>query len=387
MSIIYPIPKRKRDPLGRGSQRAWKNHFECFHSRDTILRNLSRKGENQMRIYRKKLLLMACISLTALTFLGGTAIAAKKTKKAAKEPVATPSVSASAVAKVNGASITRGELDRAMKVMLAQTGGSSTLPADQKKAAETAVLNQLVSAELLYQAGRKLEVKDIEKKVEAQINSAKAKFPSPSQFEKSLRENGISENDLKEYARKEIYINNLIETQIASKVSVSDDEVKKFYDENPEKFKIPESVRASHILIGADAKTTDADKKKAKEKAEVVLNKVKGGEDFAAAAKENSTCPSSAQGGDLGFFTKGQMVPAFESVAFTLKPGEISDVVETQYGYHIIKVIEKQPAKSVTYDEAKKKIQDFLRGQKIRQDITAYVEKLRKEGKVEIPAS
>jgi peptidyl-prolyl cis-trans isomerase C len=295
--------------------------------------------------------------------------------------------SSAAVAKVNGTIITRGELDRALKVMLAQTGTSSTLPADQKKAAETAVINKLVSTELLYQAGRKLEVKDIEKKVSAQINSIKAKFPSPAQFEKSLQENGITENDLKEYARKELYINNLIETQIASKVSVSNAEEKKFYDENPDKFKLPESVHASHILIGVDAKSTDAEKKQAKQKAEAILQKVKGGEDFATAAKENSTCPSSAQGGDLGFFTKGQMVPAFENAAFSLKPGELSDVVETQFGYHIIKVIEKQPARTVSYDEAKQKIQDFLKSQKIGKNINDYVEKLRKEGKVEILAS
>jgi peptidyl-prolyl cis-trans isomerase C len=322
-----------------------------------------------------------------VSFPGGTAFAAEKKKPSTKKAANSPSPAASAVAKVNGTSITRGELDRAMKVMLAQTGNPSTLPADQKKAAETAVLNQLISAELLYQAGKKLEVKDIENKAASQVSSAKAKFPSPAQFEKSLQQNGLTENDLKEYARKEIYINNLIETKIASKVTVSEAEVKKFYDDNPDKFKLGESVRASHILIGVDSKATEADKKKAKEKAESVLKKVKGGEDFAKAAKENSTCPSSAQGGDLGVFTKGQMVPAFENVAFSMKPGEISDVVETQFGYHIIKVVEKQPAKTVTYDESKQKIQEFLKGQKIRKDISEYVEKLRKEGKVEILAS
>jgi peptidyl-prolyl cis-trans isomerase C len=319
--------------------------------------------------------------------LNGTALAAGKKKVSSKVSGVTPASNSTAVAKVNGTSITRGELDRAMKVMLAQTGAPSNLTAEQKKSAETAVLNQLVSAELLFQAGRKLEVKDIEKQVAAQIISAKAKFSTPAQFDKSLKENGITENDLKEYARKELYINNLIETQIASKVSVTEAEEKKFYDENPDKFKLPESVRASHILIGIDAKSTDADKLKAKEKAETVLKKVKGGEDFATAAKENSTCPSSKQGGDLGFFTKGQMVPAFENAAFSLKPGELSDVVETQFGYHIIKVVEKQPARTVSFDEAKQKIQDFLKSQKIRKGINDYVEKLRKEGKVEILAS
>lgn len=336
---------------------------------------------------RKTFHLLFCFVFVALMGLNSTALAAGKKKVSSKVSSVTPASNSTAVAKVNGTSITRGELDRAMKVMLVQTGAPSNLTADQKKSAETAVLNQLVSAELLFQAGRKLEVKDIEKQVAAQISSAKAKFSTPAQFDKSLKENGITENDLKEYARKELYINNLIETQIASKVSVTEAEEKKFYDENPDKFKLPESVRASHILIGVDAKSTDADKLKAKEKAETVLKKVKGGEDFATAAKENSTCPSSTQGGDLGFFTKGQMVPAFENAAFSLQPGELSDVVETQFGYHIIKVVEKQPARTVSFDEAKQKIQDFLKSQKIRKGINDYVEKLRKEGKVEILAS
>lgn len=336
---------------------------------------------------RKTFHLLFCFAFVALMGLNGTALAAGKKKVSSKVSSVTPASNSTAVAKVNGTSITRGELDRAMKVMLAQTGAPSNLTAEQKKSAETAVLNQLVSAELLFQAGRKLELKDIEKQVAAQISSAKAKFSTPAQFDKSLKENGITENDLKEYARKELYINNLIETQIASKVSITEAEEKKFYDENPDKFKLPESVRASHILIGVDAKSTDADKLKAKEKAETVLKKVKGGEDFATAAKENSTCPSSTQGGDLGFFTKGQMVPAFENAAFSLKPGEMSDVVETQFGYHIIKVVEKQPARTVSFDEAKQKIQDFLKSQKIRKGINDYVEKLRKEGKVEILAS
>jgi len=333
---------------------------------------------------RKTFLFLMCLFLASLISMNGAALAAGKKKAAPKKSGASQAPVSKDVARVNGVAIARSELDRAMKVMLRQAGGVGALPNDKKKEAELAVLNELVSMELLNQAARKIEVKDIGKKVESQVSGAKSKFPSPAKFDEFLAENNMTENDFKSLAEKEIYINNLIETRIASKVTVTDAEMKKFYDDNPEKFKIPESVRASHILIGTDGKATDEDKTKAREKANALLKRVKAGEDFAALAKENSTCPSGAQGGDLGAFTKGQMVPAFETAAFALKPGEISEVVETRFGFHIIKVMEKQPAKTVTYDEAKQKIQEFLKSQKIRKDINDYVDKLRKEGKVEI---
>lgn len=340
-----------------------------------------------MRFTRKFSLVLSCLSLVMLTSLAATAHAAEKKKGTSKKTAAAPSTAANAVAKVNGTVITREELDRAMKVMLTQTGAGENLTSEQKKTAETAVLDQLITAEILYQAGRRLEIKDIESKVTTQIDKARAKFQSPAQFEKSLQDNGITVHELKEYARKEIYISNLIETQIAPNVTVSDAEIKQFYDQNPDKFKVPESVRASHILIGTDAKSTGEEKKKAKEKAEIVLKKVKEGEDFATAAKENSTCPSSTQGGDLGFFTKGQMVPEFENAAFALKPNDVSPVIETQFGFHIIKVTESRPATTISFDEAKQKIADFLKNQKMSKHINEYAEKLRKEGTVQILAS
>ncbi|MRR07152.1 MAG: peptidylprolyl isomerase, partial [Deltaproteobacteria bacterium] len=115
-----------------------------------------------------------------------------------------------------------------------------------------------------------------------------------------------------------------------------------------------------------------------------LLKRAKAGEDFAVLAKDNSTCPSAAQGGNLGYFGKGQMVPAFETAAFSLKSGEISEVVETQFGYHIIKVTDKKPAGTVPFAEAKNDIIEYLKTQKIQQDISKYVEKLRKEAKIEI---
>jgi peptidyl-prolyl cis-trans isomerase C len=255
------------------------------------------------------------------------------------------------------------------------------------KNAKTAILNKLIDAELLYQAGQKLGVKDLDKQTDELFAQKKKQFGSPAEYEKALKETNLTEKDLKLLIRKDIVINNLLGKEVADKVKVSDDEAKKFYDDNKDKFKTEESVRASHILIGVGEKASAEDKKKAKEKAEAIRKRLLAGEDFAAVAKKESTCPSAPQGGDLGFFSKGQMVPEFEKAAFALKPGEISDVVETKFGYHIIKVQEKKPAGTVSFDEAKKNIEQYLKGQKVQKGVNEYLEKLRKDAKIEITKS
>lgn len=332
---------------------------------------------NHKRIAYRSFLL--CLSL--LLLLNGALFAAEKKAKPVKSKAA--ATTSTPIAKVNGTVITRGELDRAVHIMLAQNRQTTPLSDDQKKALEKALTNQLISAELLYQAGRKLEIKDIDKQTENLVAQRKAKFTSQKEFEKWSKDNGLTDKDLREFARKEIYINNLVEKDIVPKATVTDAEAKKFYDENPDKFKNPESVRASHILVGIKEDASAADKAKAKEKAEALLKRVKAGEDFAEVAKKESTCPSAAQGGDLGYFSKGQMVPEFEKAAFDLKPGEVSGIVETKFGYHIIKLVEKKPAGTVTFEESKQMIKDYLKTNKIQTEIGTLVEKLRKDGKVE----
>jgi peptidyl-prolyl cis-trans isomerase C len=321
------------------------------------------------------------LSLTLLLLQSGVLSAAEKKSKQAK-PTAAASAS-TPIAKVNGTVITRSELDRAVKIMLAQNRQTQPLTDEQKKSLENALTNQLISAELLYQAGRKYEIKDVDKQIENLVAQRKAKFPSPEEFQKWSRENGLTDKDLKEFARKEIYINNLVEKDIVPKATVTEAEAKKFYDENPDKFKNPETVKASHILVGTKENDSAADKATAKAKAEALLKRVKAGEDFAEVAKKESSCPSAAQGGDLGYFGKGQMVPEFENAAFGLKPGEVSGIVETKFGYHIIKLVEKKPAGTVTFAESQQMISEYLKTTKIQAEIGALVEKLRKDAKIE----
>jgi len=170
---------------------------------------------------------------------------------------------------------------------------------------------------------------------------------------------------------------------------VTDEQIKKYYDENPARFEQPEMVRASHILLGTLDPTTRAelpeDKKQAKKKQmEDILKRAKAGEDFAKLAKEFSEDPGSKDKGGEYTFPRGQMAPEFETAAFALGTNQISDIVTTQFGYHIIKLSEKKPAHTVALADVTKEIKEGLTQQEVQKQIPDYFEKLKKEANVEI---
>jgi peptidyl-prolyl cis-trans isomerase C len=299
------------------------------------------------------------------------------------KPVESVRSTSEVVARVNGTDIRMIDLRRAQKVILSSRPGV-TVPPGQQKDFDQQALTQLVSAELLYQAGQKLAVKDLDKKIDDKLAQSKARFSNGEDFVKALKAMEMNENDLRDFTRRDMVISNFIEQTIAAKITVSDEEIKKFYDLNQDKFTRPETARASHILCGVDAKASAEEKKKAREKAEKLRKDLAGGADFATLARENSTCPSSKQGGDLGYFGKGQMVPAFEQAAFALKPGEISDVVETQFGYHIIKLIEKKGAETVAFKGVRPSIEEYLKGQKVKAAVNEYLAEMRKSARIEM---
>lgn len=296
--------------------------------------------------------------------------AAKESALIAAVPPEKPTTAAAitspddAVAKVGATTITSKELERAFSVLVAQNRIQPAATPEAVKEAKKAALEQLIFAELIYQQGMKTAPADLEKQVEFKMAQNKGKFGSPAEFEAALKDSGVTEKDLAEISRKDIVISNYIEKNIVPSITVTDAEIKKFYDENRAGLGEEPQVKASHILIGVDSSATADVKTKAKEKAEAILKELKAGKDFAAAAKADSTDSNSEQGGDLGFFGKGQMVPEFENAAFALKPGEISDVVETQFGYHIIKLIDRKKAEEISFSTARNKMENYLRAQK-----------------------
>jgi peptidyl-prolyl cis-trans isomerase C len=176
-----------------------------------------------------------------------------------------------------------------------------------------------------------------------------------------------------------------LQKEIVDKITINDDKARSYYKDHIEVFKTPEMIRARHILIKAETSATDEEKKKAKAKAEEVLTKIKKGDDFSKLASEISEDPGTKdKGGDLDFFPKGSMVPAFEEVAFSLKPGEVSGIIETEYGYHLIKMEEKKDAHLEPYENIKDKVKDQALQEMRKAAVTEFVEKALKNARVEV---
>ena len=179
--------------------------------------------------------------------------------------------------------------------------------------------------------------------------------------------------------------NEYLKREVVQNVTVSDHEVKTYYDTNKDEFKTPEMVRARHILFVVEASAPAEEKKKVNEKAAETLKKIKGGEDFAKLASELSGDPGSKQkGGDLGFVARGKTVKPFEDALFSLKPGEVSAVIETKFGYHIIKAEERKDASVEPFESAKEKIRQKIMQERVKSAVTQFIDKAMKDAKAEI---
>jgi peptidyl-prolyl cis-trans isomerase C len=286
------------------------------------------------------------------------------------------------VARVNGEAISGKDLDDAVRAIAGRAG---PIPPDERDRVYRGVLDNMIGYRLMIQEAkaRKITVPDAE--VDAQVAQIRAQFPSDAQFQQALTAQRTTLEAVRNDARDGMSADKLVESEIAGKVAVKPEAVTDFYQKNQDKFQQGPRVRASHILIGIPQNADAATKQQAKAKADGLLKDLKAGKDFAAAAKENSQDPGSApNGGDLGYFEQGQMVPPFEQAAFALKPGEVSEVVETQFGYHIIKVAEKQESRVVPLEEAKGQIEEYLTQQNRHAQTELFVNALRAKAKVEI---
>lgn len=286
------------------------------------------------------------------------------------------------IAKVNGTKITRGELDFTVKNIV---GEEQQVPAEQQAEFRKRVLSDMIDRELIYQqaVAKKIAVTDAE--MADSISKVRSSFPDEAAFQAQLAKDGMTVEGIKGVVKHALVIDKYVRSEIMKTINVTPQEEAKFYEENKERMKRPEAVHASHILLST--KPTDAADAKAaaKTKAEEALAKAKKGDDFAALAKQYSQDTGSAQrGGDLGFFVKGQMTPPFEAAAFALKPGEISNVVETDFGYHVIKLIERRPPGYAPIDEVRPRIKDYLANQKTQAELQRQSASLREKAKVEM---
>lgn len=238
------------------------------------------------------------------------------------------------------------------------------------------ILDSLIEKELLLQESVAKGIQIDPAAVEAEIDKIKKDFEDAEAFVQRIEEMGYTLDFLKNEIRSNMTIEALIEQELASKVTVSDEDIKSFYDANIENFQIPERIRARHILIG----NTSGERTKIDE----IRISIQNGADFQDLAKEHSVCPSAQNGGDLGYFSRGQMVAPFEEAAFALEIGEVSDVVETRFGYHIIRLEDRQAEETKSLEDVKDNIAKEIRRQDVASRVQPYIASLKQKYTVEI---
>ncbi len=264
-----------------------------------------------------------------------------------------------------------------MRVQLARTQGVQ-MPLSSAFYRE--ILDGIIAHDLLLQEAKALGISVTEAEAEQMLLGFKSQFPSEEAFQKQLTANKMTEAQLKQKMQQDddSKVNKLIETRIMRSVQVSEADARTFYDQNQARMKTPPQVHLRHILIKTGPQ--------AREKADGLLAQIKDGGDFAKLAAESSDDPGSkARGGDLSWVTPGQTVPAFEKAAFALKqPNDLSPVVQTQFGYHIIQLVERKEGQAVPFEQAKNRIGAMLRDEKMKEALRAHVQGLKAKGKVEV---
>jgi peptidyl-prolyl cis-trans isomerase C len=294
------------------------------------------------------------------------------------------------VATGKGFEIKRSQLDDAFinyNAGVVASGG--VVPEADRESLRSKLLDHLVINKILLQKATADDKSQVAKYVDGEIAAARTNAPSPEAFDQQIKAMGMTLAQLRDREVEKELCRRILIRETTNGVVVKPADVKKFYDDNPDKFKVPQRVHAAHILISTqDALTGQSlppDKKKEKLKlANELKARAEKGEDFAALVKQYSDDPGSKNKGGDYTFRRGQMQPAFESAAFSMKVNQISDPVETPFGYHIIKLLDIIPASTIDYPKAESDIHDYLVEQEAEKALPAYLDKLKAGADVKI---
>ncbi len=279
------------------------------------------------------------------------------------------------VATVNGTEITRAQVDKKIGEMAQQFRGQ--IPPGMEGQMAQQALGNIVDQQLLLEAAAAEGVAAAEEDIQGQYDQFAARAPSPEEFQNALTSMGFNEETFRAEIGKNLTIEKLLTDKLANAKEVTQEDVEAYYRDNADQFQVAEQVQASHILLGTTAEDTQEAKDAKRQQLEDLKTEIDNGADFAALATEHSDCPSKTRGGDLGPFTRERMVKPFSDAAFAMEVGQVSDVVETQFGYHLIKVTDKTAPSTRPLEEVQDQVETFLDRQNKEAAFNAYMDTLR----------
>lgn len=293
-----------------------------------------------------------------------------------------------AAAIVNDERIPMSVLDKEIQTMMTMNPAlRSSDNIDALRKMRKDILDDLINKELIIQEGKKADIKAHDIEIDTELAKIKQRFPSEDDFQAALKQQKFTEKALRNIIERALIAKKVLDIKVKPLAkAVTDEDIAVYYKENLKKFAKPEQAKASHILIKVDPDSDDKIKAdaEAKSKIENILKQAKNGADFAELAKEHSQCPSGPQGGNLGYFGRGQMVKSFEDTSFALKEGQISEIVETQFGYHIILLVDKKPETQSELGEVEEEIRKTLHAKEVDAALESWLEPVRENANIKI---
>jgi peptidyl-prolyl cis-trans isomerase C len=338
-----------------------------------------------MKVFKVSLVLLGILGLILAGCAKEEGEQQVETEQEGAKPVSQTSPGDPTVAVVvDGAEITNGQIEAEMGRLMQQMGSQmspqqmESMKGVLKQQATENVINRVLLEQTIENEG----IEATEEEIDERMAQVAAQFGSEEEMENRLAMMGMTRENLLVEMSTAIKVEKLMDKHAGSS-GVTDAQVREYYDANPGQFQQPERIKASHILFGLDEGSTPEMRAEKKAEAELVLADLKQGANFEELATQHSSCPSAPRGGDLGFFEKGRMVKPFEDAAFALDVGETSGLVETRFGFHIIRVVDLEEARTVPFDEARENIKGFLEGRGKQEILKTYTDELRAEADIE----
>jgi len=255
------------------------------------------------------------------------------------------------------------------------------LSEDQKQQIYDQAVDLLISRELLFQQALETGIVASDEEINTEMQQVVARFEDPEKFVAALEAAGGDKDSFYRMVRQDISVRHYVEQQLTpGEEDLEAEEVEAFYRQHEGQFVSKPQVHARHILVPAEEGQED----QVKASLQQLKTRAEGGEDFTALAQEHSTCPSKDNGGDLGYFTQDKMVQPFSEAAFALEPGQISEPVQTPFGWHLIQVVDKEQERQLSRDEAEPVAKYHLQQQKQQANLNAHLEQLRQQAQVDI---
>jgi peptidyl-prolyl cis-trans isomerase C len=289
-----------------------------------------------------------------------------------------------AAAIVNGVPIPKSEMQSSVdNTMNRYKSFGMELDSTKVDSLRNQILDYMIRTELMYQESQQAGFVVSDSALASEIETVKNQYPNEETFKSAMDQQGITEEQFRTHMLRTTAIKNYITEKITNQIEVTTESKSEYYEKHKEEFKHSEEVGAKHILIQTSKSDPPDSLDSKKAKIDELLTRIKNGEDFSTLATEHSDCPSSAKGGDLGYFSRGKMVQSFEEAAFSMNIGDVSEVIETNYGYHIIQVYGKKEAGQSSFEEMEEYIEDALKKGKTNEELEKLFKELEEKAEID----